>query len=417
MKIFVSCQMASMEERIVNTILAKIRERRRVPTSLDARPHVRSRVVKEPVRVREALFSDYGNVLELKRRCGLPPDSFQNWERLWRCNPALRQVPFERPIGWVLEVEGRPVGYLGNISLCYHYGNRAMTAVTGAGLAVEPAYRALSLCLVAAFYRQTSVDLYLTTTAIEAVGKIARVFKSDPLPQAEYEAVLFWVLQPYHFTQAVMKKLGLSPRLSRMGATVASLLVGTDTILRRRWPRRGTTGFAVSEIGVDQIGDDFDGLWMEKLKEKPRLLADRSPSALRWHFEIPLDAGTARILCCYKNRDLLGYAAIVSDQDQASGLRRSMIADMLVKLDDSAIVSALLSAAYDHAKRAGSHVLEVLGFPPGIRQVCTQWNSYRRKYPACPFYYKAADPALHKTLSDGRAWYATPFDGDTTLWF
>ncbi|MGA9393053.1 MAG: hypothetical protein WBV69_21665, partial [Candidatus Sulfotelmatobacter sp.] len=43
------------------------------------------------------------------------------------------------------------------------------------------------------------------------------------------------------------------------------------------------------------------------------------------------------------------------------------------------------------------------------------WNPYVRKYPASPFYYKAADAALHKALSDGNAWYATPFDGDTTL--
>jgi hypothetical protein len=36
-------------------------------------------------------------------------------------------------------------------------------------------------------------------------------------------------------------------------------------------------------------------------------------------------------------------------------------------------------------------------------------------FPATPFYYKGATPELHKTLSDGAAWYGTPFDGDTTL--
>jgi len=417
MKNLVSSQMASLEERVINTMLARIRVRRGVPFNLHHDVRLHSSVGRAPVRLREALFSDFKDVTELKCRCGLLPDSLQNWERLWRHNPALQQGSFERPIGWVLEVEGRLVGYLGNISLSYYYGDRALTAVTGAGFAVEPAYRAVSLSLVAAFYRQRSVDLYLTTTAIEAVGKIARAFKSDPLPQTDYETVLFWVLQPYPFTKAVMKKLKLSPTLSHVGGMLTSLLLGMDTIVRRRWPTRGSAGLPVSEIGVDQIGDDFQGLWMEKLKETPRLLADRSPAALRWHFEIPTDAGTARVLCCRDNGDLLGYAAILSDQDQTTGLRRSMVADMLVKQDDPAIFRALLIAAYNHAKRVGSHVLEVLGFPHSIRQVCSQWNSYRRKYPACPFYYKAADPTLHKTFSDGRAWYATPFDGDTTLMF
>jgi hypothetical protein len=406
-----------MEERVVNTILSRIRLRRRLPAHPDPHRIAHSGAARESVKLREATFSDFSGVLELKRRCGLPPDSLQNWERMWRRNPALRQVPSQRPMGWILESEGRPVGYHGNISLSYRYADRTLTAATGVGFAVDPAYRALSLSLVAAFYGQKAVDLYLTTTAIESVGKIARAFKSDPLPQADYETVLFWVLQPYHFTQAVVKKLRLSPALSRLGALAGSLLVGADKVCRRRWPRQNTTGFAFSEINPDQIGDEFQSLWMEKVNEAPRLLADRTPAVLRWHFDIPPDAGTARILCCHKDQSLVGYAAMISEQDPASGLRRSMVADLLVKQDDPEIVSALLGAAYEHAKRMGSHVLEVLGFPAGIRKVCAQWNSYRRSYPACPFYFRAADPALHKTLLNGGAWYATPFDGDTTLSF
>jgi len=75
----------------------------------------------------------------------------------------------------------------------------------------------------------------------------------------------------------------------------------------------------------------------------------------------------------------------------------------------------LIVAAYKHAKKAGSHVLEVQGFPANIRRLCAQWNPYSRTFPATPFYYKGATPELHKTLSDGALWYGTPFDGDTTL--
>jgi hypothetical protein len=170
----------------------------------------------------------------------------------------------------------------------------------------------------------------------------------------------------------------------------------------------------VSEISVSDIGDDFQALWIEKLNERPRLLADRSPALLRWHFEIPPDGGTVRVLCCYKNSELLGYAVIRNEQDRATGLLRSIIADTLAKQDDPAVLRALWAAAYDHARHVGSDLLEVLGFPYDIRQVCSQWKPYQwTKDP--PFYYKAADPMLHQTLSDGMAWYATPFDGDGTL--
>ena len=57
-------------------------------------------------------------------------------------NPALGQMQFEPPMGWVLEAEGKAVGYLGNISLLYRYGDRTLTAVAGRGFAVDPAYRA-----------------------------------------------------------------------------------------------------------------------------------------------------------------------------------------------------------------------------------------------------------------------------------
>jgi hypothetical protein len=410
-------QIASFEKKVTTAILSMIRARREEPFVEETDRRGNSGVGMPSVKLREALFSDFQAVTELKQRWGLSLDTFENWERLWRHNPALQQMEFKPPIGWVLEAEGEIVGYLGNIALLYHYGGRTLTAVTSSGLVVEPAYRSVSLTLVAASYRQKSVDLYLTTTAIEETGRIARAFKSDPLPQADYETMLFWVLQPYPFSQALMKKLKTGPSVAYIGGVLTSLAVGASNIVHRRWPRGSSTSLEVKEIGVNQIGADFETLWRDKLKEAPRLLADRSPAALRWHFEMPGDEGKACVLCCRKAGKLVGYAVIRDEPPNLSnGLRRSIAADMLAKEDDPDVLRALWAAAYEHAKRAGSHIFEVLGFPENIRRVCSQWNPYVRKYPCCPFYYKAADPALHKTLSDGLVWYASPFDGDTTLW-
>jgi len=403
--------MATIEKKVTSAILTLIRSRREPKAGLVVRPPAAT----APVRVREVLFSDFSVVAELKRQGRLTPDSVENWERLWRQNPALGGQ-FDRPMGWVLEAEARVVGYLGNISQLYRYGDRTLTAVASHGLVVEPAYRWASLSLVAAFYRQKSVDLFLTTTAIEAVGKIARAFGSDPLPQAHYDTVLFWVLQPDPFAQVVMKKLKLRPALSLAAGTIASLAIRMDGVLRGRKPRGCPAGLIVSEIGVSDIGDDFQALWAQKLDEKPRLLADRSATALRWHFTMPSDRGSVCVLCCRKNGELLGYAVVRNEPpNQANGLRRSIVADMLARQDDPEIFTTLWNAAYDQAKRAGSHVFEMLGFPEDVRNLCSQWHPYERKYPACPFYYKASDDKLHKLLSDGLLWYASPFDGDTTL--
>jgi hypothetical protein len=407
--------MASVEQKIAAAILTAIRTRRKSSPAQPGDLPVQPSGPVAPARLREAQFADFDGVAELKQRGGLNADSFENWERLWRHNPALAQSEVERPIGWVLEAGGAIVGYLGNISLLYRLGDRTLTAVTAHGLVVDTPYRLMALSLVAAFFRQKSVDLFVSTSAIEAVGKIALAFKSSPLPQPDYHTALFWVLQPYPFAQSLMKKLKLGPALSQIGSVTASLAVGTDSLLRRRWPRRSSSSFIVREINLRDIGDEFQALWSAKLSEGERLFADRSLAALRWHFEIPGDRGYARILCCYEAGQLVGYAVVRSDKNDETGLRTALIADMLARKDDPRVVSALWAAAYDHAKRAGSHVLEVLGLPAEIRRVGSAWNPYHRKYPACPFYYKAADPELHEALSEGMAWYASPFDGDATL--
>jgi GNAT superfamily N-acetyltransferase len=406
--------MGRIQEKITASILRRIRARRTVP-ALDS-PSASSGGLA-PAAIREASFSDFNAVMLLKQRWGLVADCFENWERLWRRNPALMPLNCDRPIGWVLEADGVVVGYMGNISLQYRYGERTLNAVTSHGLVVEPGYRSAGISLVAAFNRQKSVDLYLTTTAIPAVGKIAKLFKFDALPQAEYESVLFWILKPRTFAREIMKKLELKPALARTGSAAASLAIRVDKLMRGRWPRQHSTELAVSEIGINEIKEkeeEFQSLWMDKVSADPRLFADRSSAALRWHFEVPGDRGAARALCCRRHGKLIGYAVVRHDP-QPNGVQKSLVADILAKQDDPEVLRALLTAAYDDAKSAGSYILEVLGLPPNVRSEFLQWNPYVRKYPASPFYYKAADPALHKALSYGKAWYATPFDGDTTL--
>jgi len=405
----------SIENKVAGAILSMIRARRTSPSIPEDDSDARSSPAVAPAKLREARFSDFHAVAALKQRWRLNADSYENWERLWQRNPALMCTEVGRPIGWVLEADGAVVGYLGNISLLYRFGNKTLTSVTAHGLVVDPPYRAVGLTLVAAFFRQKSVDLFISTTAIEAVGKIALAFKSSPLPQPDYDTVLFWVLQPYGFARVLMNKLKLGPLLSRIGAAVTALAIGTDRIVRRRYCRHSSRSFAVKEISVDEIGDDFQSLWIEKQSEGCRMLADRSPATLRWHFHIPGDRGSARVLCCYQESALVGYAIVRNDENQENGSRTSIIADLVAQQNDPAVVKALWAAAYNCAKQSGSHVLEVLGFPAGIRQVAAEWNPYRRKYPACPFYYKAADPALHRALLDGAVWYASPYDGDATL--
>lgn len=405
--------MGYLESKAVNALLRRIRSRKRADSANSIRLSHPARAAA-PAKVREATFSDYKEISDLKRRGGIVVDSIENWQRIWAKNPALDRMP-SLPIGWVLEAEGKIVGYLGNIALLYRYGHQSLTAVTGTGFVVDPEYRAYSLTLDSAFYRQKTADLHLATTAIEAVGKLALAFRSAPLPQPGADTLLFWVLQPYTFAQAVLRKLDLVGPCPGVGNVLAAIAIESDRIVRRRRPFRRASNLDVDEIEVAGIGDEFQAFWNRKLSERTRMYADRSAATLRWHFEIPGCQGAIRILRCRRGKDMVGYAAVRDDIERSSGLRRSLIADMLAEKDDFEIVRVLLVAAFTAARRAKNDILETIGFPQAIRHVLEESKPYHRKLPACPFYYRASNPELHRALADSSSWYACAFDGDTTM--
>ena len=407
-------EMGSFQEKISAAILARIRKRRPVPAPLNNNyGHSTSKLA--PAKLREATFSDFDPVMRLKKRCGLAADSIENWNRLWLNNPVLAATAVRHPIGWVLEADQAIVGYLGNISLECRYGNKTLRVVTSHGFAVDPPYRAVALSLASAFYRQKSVDLFIASSAIESTCKMSLAFNCALLPQPGYDTVLFWVLRPYSFARVLLKKLAVRPIIASIACVFVAVVLASDRVLRRRFPRRSSDVLTVSEAGVESIEGDIEALWMNKLQEGTRLYADRSPKVLRWHFDIPGDRGVVRVLRCCEDRELKGYAVVRTDKDYRDGTQRSVIADLIARQDDPEVVRALWVAAYEHAKALGSDILEVQGYPSNIRTVSSDWHPYRRKYPACPYNYRATDPELHRALSDPTAWYACPYDGDATL--
>jgi hypothetical protein len=405
------------EGKIAAAVLRRIRGQKAASSrGVQSSSALNATASRRSVAIREAQFSDFNGVQDLTLRLGQGPDSEENWKRLWVSNPAISEAKAPSRIGWVLQESDKIVGFLGSIPLLYEFEGRTLLAAATCRLAVDQAYRSQTHLLVASFFRQKGFDLFVNSTATESAGKMMKASKAAEIPQKDYGTVLFWVLDTKSFATAVFHKMEAGSVFTIAGSVLGSLALKGDIALRRRLPGRSSGSYSVVQMDVNEMGSEFEELWSEKSREASHLIAKRTPEIMRWHLIPPQNRRPAKVLACKSGGCLAGYIIVRQDPIELSGLRRSLVADLIVKNDDEGAIGALFSAACDYSKSAGSHVLDVMGFPGNIRQILTKWKPYVRKYPACPFFYKATDRELYQKLADEAVWYATPFDGDATLW-
>ena len=134
-----------------------------------------------PAKQRKVRFSDFENVARLKERGRIRKYSQENWCRLWQQNPAMAVAKSHLSMGWVLETAQGIVGYQGIFPLLYQFGGQTLVAAVGTGLVIEPAYRARCIGLMASFYRQRGVDLFLLTFAAPSVVELSKALHATAL--------------------------------------------------------------------------------------------------------------------------------------------------------------------------------------------------------------------------------------------
>lgn len=372
-----------------------------------------------PVTIREAVFADCAAVTTLQHRLGLrvsadEAENRRSWERLWQRNPAVRESAEPLPIGWVLEDGGRVVGFVGNLSLRYRLGGDLLRVGTGRGWAIEKGYRTQTAELVRRYFEQPHADLLVITTASGAVERRLRDMGAEPLPQRHYDQVFYWVTDPAGFLSAALRKKKVEPGtaaiLARTGAPVLALFAA----LASRRPGRRVPGLEPRVVPLADVGEEFDALWEAKSRADRRLLAFRTAADLRWHFESIAEQGGLTLLACGRNGRLAGYAAVVRDRTP-EGLVRARIVDLFVDGDVPDVIDALLAAAFADSREHGAHVLELVGFPRHIRAHVARYRPLVRRFPGMPFYYKGLRPGLAGALAAEDAWYATMYDGDSSV--
>jgi len=369
------------------------------------------------VQIREALFSDFEAVGALKKRNGLDVVwSESRWLFLWSENSVFQSAE-AWPIGWVLEKDGKVVGYLGNIPLRYWCQGKPLLVAAARGFVVDPECRKHTLKLIAAFFSQKAPELLLNTTANKVAAKVFKLARSEPLPYADYDESLFWVTSSVGFLSATFKHLGAPSIVARIAAFLAQPVLSIWLKLRGHGPRYRQWAGELTILRVDEIGSEFDELWQRRQVELSQtLLADRSSASLRWHFgHSGAMARQAQILVARQNESLVGYIVLTRVDSQAIGLKRYCVADLFVESDAPEVIDALLELAYTTACKNGIHMVEWVGFPERVKARFMATAPLMRKLSSWPFWYKAIHLENLPDLWLPESWYAGLFDGDASL--
>ncbi len=369
--------------------------------------------------LRNAEYEDCETATDLLRELGLSipvgrDEIRYHWRRFWIDNPALAvdgPVPSK---GWLLEDSGEIVGFFGNIPLLYDYGGRPVIVAGASKWGVRKKYRTETSRLADAYFNQENADLLLVTTGIKPTGRIFERYGGLPVPQSDYDQVLYWILNARDFLRAGLMKKGFRPELAAAAALSGAPFASVAMTLGGHRPHGHSEDIGTLQIA--DIGDEFDGLWQKKRNEADRLLACRSAESLRWHFGTERMAVQTRVLVSRDADGLAGYAAIMREDAPEIGLKRLKVIDLFVAGDNEVVIDNLLTAAFEIGRADGCHVLELVGMPATVRDhIVSRHRPHSRKMVTWPVFYKSLHKDLDAPLQDEKSWYVTAYDGDTAI--
>jgi hypothetical protein len=385
---------------------------------MSANPHIQPAPIprsQRSLKLREVRFEDYSQVAALASKNHLYFESYPGWTHLWTNNPAYRAIKDKFPMGWVLEnSEGRISGYLGNIPLNYELQGKTLLAAATRAWVVDAACRPYSPLLLATFFQQPNVDLFLNTTVSSEAAAAYSIFQGIRVPVGAWDRALYWITRYQGFTESFLRRKGVA--LAKPLSYPLSVGVFLrDQAKRSRFQENGT---AVTVLPCVSFDDRFEAFWASLRKKKSDLLlAVRSREALEWHFKFALQQNTAWIYIVEDNFGLAAYSVFLRQDSLETGLTRVRLVDFQCLEQESApdLLKATLHVAMDRCRQESIHMLELIGLDLALERKLERLSPHRRQLPTWMSYYKPNSTSLAGSLKDTAVWEFSLFDGDSSL--
>jgi len=365
------------------------------------------------VTIREADFNDEYAVQQLSKRNGLEIENINNtWKQIWKGNKFYSA---DWAIGWILEFDSIVVGFIGNIPRAYSFLGKQWVAGVAHSFVVDKRFRAHTLLLIAEFFKQKHADLLIFSSANSDAESVYRLAKARCIPQKDYHNDLFWIVTPKSFIFSLLRKKGLNAFMSVIFSMILVPIIYVEMFLRRRWSNRVSGEIKIEPLS--EIGNDINKLWEQLQKENSdRLLSYRDKDALIWQF-FNSDKEVKRPLIFTSRREgeLVGYALVTRADSPKFRLNRMIITDLVVLSDDKKIIKELMNAIFYYARNINIALLQLVGFPTYIRNPLKPLYPFNHTLPYKPFWYFPINKELQGVLENESIWYASTFDGDSSI--
>ena len=364
-------------------------------------------------KLREARFDDHPRITALAAKYGLRTEEYPAWTHLWNNNPA-RDMKGQVPIGWVLDTgDSDLAGYLGNVPIAYELRGKRLLAATTRAWVVATQYRAYSPLLLATYFQQRNVDLFLSTTVNSQSEAAYSSFQSTRVPVGSWDRASFWVTNYRGFVASYLRRHGSL-------AEVASypLSAGLFVLDQFRGGRLPQPASPIRIAPCTRFDDRFEAFWQSlRIVKSNILLADRSLQTLDWHFKSAFQKRDPWIYVAEQDSSIKAYSIFQRYDFAKVGLTRVRLIDFQCLDTEKAFdfLLAMLRTAADCCRKGSIHMLEFVGDPSDLMKKLPSAALRQRPLGSWLYYYKTNNASLAQELQGSSVWEPSLFDGDSSL--
>jgi hypothetical protein len=255
------------------------------------------------------------------------------------------------------------------------------------------------------------------SSANSEAGKVYELMHAKKIPQKEYEKDLFWIISPFNFLVSFFLKREISAVYSYVLSLVFAPFLSLISIYKRSLIVLKIKKQKIDNLLVDDIPDEFDIFW-NKLRDSnsDKFLAMRSAADIQWQFSKSISVEKKpRIFIVWEDREIKGYAIVTRQDSKKFKLERLMINDLMVINDRPDLIHSLINKILFYAKSEKVSVVQIVGLPSFIRDKINSLKPYAHSVPYHRFWYYPKNKKLSHDLQLEESWYASTYDGDSSL--